>query len=221
MEQKDYPLALPAFGEFQIENALPLYGVAHYLGQDPLRISETAPLLVPEEGRSALIERDAHTTIIDGSYNGWFESITKGIVSLTPFFPSHRVILFLWDMRELWDESESLHRSLADFVSEHVPRDRDLEMIFVWPLMQKWVAPLLDPLYRVSSFLSSREAGKYIRDIVEAKNTPTIIYVKGSQNTIFLEEGIKEFLDKKKHFLLCRQWAHWEKRKNAFFESIK
>lgn len=77
MEQKDYLLSLPAFGEFQIENALPLYGVAHFLGQDPLRISQISPLLVPEEGRSALIQRDAYTTIIDGSYNGGYESITK------------------------------------------------------------------------------------------------------------------------------------------------
>lgn len=221
MEQKDYLLSLPVFGEFQIENALPLYGVAHFLGQDPLHISQISPLLVPEEGRSALIQRDTYTTIIDGSYNGGYESITKWILSLAPFFPSHRVILFLWDMRELWDESESIHRSLADFITEHIPRDRDIEIVFVWPLMKKWVVPLLEPLYRVSSFLSSREAGTYIRNILESENIPTIVYVKGSQNTIFLEEGIKEFLDKKKHSLLCRQWLHWEKRKNAFFESLK
>ena len=31
-------------------------------------------------------------------------------------------------------------------------------------------------------------------EISEGKEKPTIIYVKGSQNTIFLEEGIKKFL---------------------------
>jgi hypothetical protein len=49
-----------------------------------------------------------------------------------------------------------------------------------------------------------------------------MIYVKWSQNTIFLEEGIKEFLasdeDRGK---LCRQSAEWMRKKEHFFSSLK
>jgi UDP-N-acetylmuramyl pentapeptide synthase len=50
--------------------------------------------------------------IIDGSYNGGFEAICRGIDSLVPFAPTHRIILLLGDMRELGEHTEEIHERL-------------------------------------------------------------------------------------------------------------
>ncbi len=49
----------------------------------------------------------------------------------------------------------------------------------------------------------------------------TVIFTKGSQNSIFLEEGIKEFLyDLRDVEKLCRQADYWMETKNHFFDSV-
>ncbi|MBX9809810.1 hypothetical protein K2X92_05460, partial [Candidatus Gracilibacteria bacterium] len=63
----------------------------------------------------------------------------------------------------------------------------------------------------------SRDLGERIAR--ELKIEPhTIVYVKGSQNTIFLEEGIKYMLANKKDISkLPRQSQAWMNKKNDFF----
>lgn len=68
---------------------------------DLLRISSFSHLFAPEPGRSNILSGINHTTLIDGSYNGGFESISRGIDSVIPFLTKHPVICFLGDMREL------------------------------------------------------------------------------------------------------------------------
>jgi hypothetical protein len=47
------------------------------------------------------------------------------------------------------------------------------------------------------------------------------VFVKWSQNTIFLEEWIKEFLfDLRDSSKLCRQSDEWLKIKKQFFETV-
>lgn len=44
----DYPISLPVFGEFQIDNLLPLYAIAHVLGTSLDDISVYARTFAPE-----------------------------------------------------------------------------------------------------------------------------------------------------------------------------
>lgn len=92
--------------------------------------------------------------------------------------------------------------------------------------MQRTVYPLLLKAFgeeRVFSFLSSRVAGKKVRDLImnSPEDLKSIVFVKGSQNSIYLEEGIKEFLyDLRDIDKLCRQSNYWMGKKNNFFETV-
>ena len=65
-----YDIFVPAFGAYQIENVLPVYGVAHILGVDPSCIGNCSHKFLPEAGRSSILAGKRGAVIIDGSYNG-------------------------------------------------------------------------------------------------------------------------------------------------------
>jgi UDP-N-acetylmuramoyl-tripeptide--D-alanyl-D-alanine ligase len=216
-----YDLEIPAFWSYQMENILPLFGIAHKLGFSYEKIREIAPLLRPEEGRSRILRWIETSTIIDGSYNGGYESITAWIISVLPFAASHRIVLVLWDMRELWDHAEILHREIAHYIDLHCD-PKEVSVFLVGPLSRSYIEPLLREKFEVRSSLSSREIGREVENMLRTNPQPTLIYVKGSQNTIFLEEAIKEFLSKDESIdHLCRQSEEWMKKKLAFFQTVE
>lgn len=222
LKESIYSLAVPAFWAYQIENVLPLYGIAHILWINPVNIGNCAPAFLPEPGRSSILAGKWESVIIDGSYNGGYESICRGIDSILPFCSTHRILFLLGDMRELWAYTESLHQSLASYILEKVDQKHDVEFFLVGPSMKKYVFPLLQSKYPVYHSLSSRKLGKDIAQLLEKKKIPTIIYVKWSQNTIFLEEGIKAFLSHASdEDFLCRQTKEWKKKKSEFFKKIE
>lgn len=125
-------------------------------------------------------------------------------------------------MRELGDETAPLHKKLAEYITDNIQRDYVVYFFLVWPNMKEFVLPVLDKKYTVFHSLSSREMGEKVHKLVSKKeNAGAIIYVKGSQNTIFLEEGIKKFLlSSDDESLLCRQSQDWMRKKEHFFQSI-
>ena len=68
---------LPVFGDYQAENILPLFAVASHLHIDGKMIEKNNHLFTPEPGRSNILRGKNNATIIDGSYNGGYESILK------------------------------------------------------------------------------------------------------------------------------------------------
>lgn len=217
-----YHIDLPIFWAFQVENILPLYSIASIFWIDNEKIGLYLKNYTPESWRSGLVPWINKSIIVDGSYNGWYLSMREGIHSILPLLSTHKVILLLWDMRELGAESERIHNLLATDINSMIPTNTSLDLYLVGPLMGKYVAPLLHKSFQVHHTLSSRIAWKMIREELQKKGQDkTIIYVKWSQNTIFLEEGIKEFLDPSYDtHKLCRQSAEWIKKKNAFFDSL-
>lgn len=219
---KDLPIFIPAFGSFHIENILPLYVLASLLDISFLEIEKYAAKYTPESGRSSILEGVQWSVIIDGSYNGWFLSLRAGITSMRSFLPEHRIVLFLGDMRELGSESERMHRDLAEEIITLFPHDAHIFCFLVWPLMQEYVAPTVSKYFPTETSLSSRNLGSAIRTLIDTnKAIPTMIYVKWSQNTIFLEEGIKFFLaNPDDSRLLCRQSGEWMLKKEDFFQKL-
>ncbi len=218
-----YQLNLPVFGVFHIENILPLYIIAEKFGIDGASVGRYLEDFRPQSGRSGMIEGISNATIIDGSYNGGYLSIREGVSALIPPFSAGRIILLLGDMRELWKETESIHKMLAHDMNNIIPPTADVHFFLVWPYMEKYFAPSLDTRFHPFVTLSSEEAWEKVRDfLMENEKMRTTIFVKGSQNTIFLEEAIKKVLlhpsDEK---LLCRQSKDWMKKKRAFFEGVK
>ncbi len=216
----DIPVRVPVVGSHQSYNILPVFALAKFLGRDIHEVTSIFEELVPQKGRGSILQWVNDTTIIDGSYNGSHAAILAGIEYLAEL-PEHLAKgLFLWDMRELGSESKELHENVAERVIALVPAF----VILVGEEMRKYALPiLLESLGegRVYSFANSKIAGQKIREILYEIETPKVIFVKGSQNTIYLEEGIKEFLfDKRDEDNLCRQSPRWIKKKNEYFTLV-
>lgn len=222
-DHHSYQIEIPVFWEFQIENILPLYGICFLLQLPALHIAPYAKTFIPESGRSGILAWKNDSIIIDGSYNGWYLSLHSGIASMRSFLHSHSIVFFLWDMRELGNETETLHVRLTDEVISLFPKESQISFYLVGDSMKRYVAPMLEKVFPTYAFSSSRIAGEHIARVISKKgNPPSMIYVKWSQNTIFLEEWIKKFLASDADIsLLCRQSDEWLKKKNTFFSHIE
>lgn len=226
--ETSYEMHYPLIGEFQVYNILPVFALGVSLGMDIQSIQERLTNIHPQKGRGSVLKGVRESLIIDGSYNGGYNSISGGIGYLNGLEGDYNKILFLGDMRELGADSKELHTEIAEkiiassvqsvvLVGEEMKR-------FVYPLVfEAWKDPETQECDRVFSFLHSRLAGKKVRDIIMAApdDKKTVIFTKGSQNTIYLEEGIKEFLyDLRDVDKLCRQSDSWMDTKNHFFDSV-
>lgn len=222
LKKDTYHIHIPAFWAYQVENVLPLYGIADIFSLDPGHISDCSWEFLPEPGRSSILRGKGESVIIDGSYNWGLESLSRGIDSIIPFSTTHRIICLLWDMRELWSHSKKIHTDLAHYILDHVDARHDIQFFLVWPMMQEYVFPHISRKFPTYHSLSSRVLWKKIQGIVlEKEHKKTIIYVKWSQNTIFLEEWIKQFLaHAKDESLLCRQTKDWIRKKDVFFAEL-
>ena len=72
--------------------------------------------------------------------------------------------------------------------------------------------------WELNLFKKSNEAWISLKKYLESTDDKYVILFKGSQNTIFTEETLKEVLlkpDDKKN--LVRQSSDWMKKKNTFF----
>jgi UDP-N-acetylmuramoyl-tripeptide--D-alanyl-D-alanine ligase len=214
-----YTLSLPSFGTYQAENILPVYLLGSLIEGDMDVISQNSHIFAPEDGRSRILAGKWNTTIIDGSYNGGFEAICSGIDSLLPFLDTHRIMLLLGDMRELGDQSIEIHERLWLYLRETLWGRSNISLYLVGPLMEQYILPLVWESISTQTSLSSRSLGEKIRVALWSSDISTLVYVKWGQNTIFLEEWVKEFLahpeDAK---LLTRQSKEWMKKKEEFFK---
>lgn len=215
-----YEVMIPALGAYQIENILPFFLIADRLGRDKNILASRISRWHLEPGRSQIFAGDSGSIVIDGTYNGGFLSIIEGIKSLRGLAETHQIFLFLGDMRELGEMEEEKHQSLAEEIIT-LFGSTDARAFLVWPKMRDYVVPRLEGAMRVYSTLSSEEAGEHIAASLQEAERPVIVYAKGSQNTIFLEEGLKKILPVLTHQSLCRQSESWLRRKRAFFASLK
>jgi UDP-N-acetylmuramyl pentapeptide synthase len=106
-------------------------------------------------------------------------------------------------MRELGNSSKEEHQKIYDLAT----KSADL-IISVGPETTKYFDD------KSKKFTYWWQAAKFLKDQIKGEET---ILVKGSQNTIFLEELVKSILknpsDSKK---LCRQSPYWLKVKAKF-----
>ncbi len=171
------------------------------------------------KGRSSILPGIKKSVIIDASYNA-SPSAVAAFLDLSHELKKQtdRPTAFLFgDMRELGEEAEETHRDIAGKIP------RAIEYVYlVGQHTQSYVLPVLKrskKIKEVTWFPDAKAAGDYMK-----KNLPkeAILLVKGSQNTIFLEEAIKYVLaDPDYERFLCRQDRYWKERKKLFFGARK
>jgi UDP-N-acetylmuramoyl-tripeptide--D-alanyl-D-alanine ligase len=154
-------------------------------------------------GRATTIAGRNHSLIIDSSYNA---SAMADMIELVSQLPSKgRKFALLGDLRELGELTESTHQNIAQLAAKNFSH-----IYLVGDSMQKFALPILRQKkdLKVQHFANAKVAGETIAKLLKKDD---LILVKGSQNTIFLEEAVKEMMQEpsKARQLLCRQSQWW------------
>jgi UDP-N-acetylmuramoyl-tripeptide--D-alanyl-D-alanine ligase len=154
--------------------------------------------------RSSILEGIKNTTIIDSSYNSSPIACSELLKFLSSF--KGKKIAVLGDMRELGNSTPDEHRKIYD----QALKSADL-IISVGSETTKYFGD------KSKKFNNWWTAAEFLKNQIEGGET---ILVKGSQNTIFLEELVKSILknlsDSSK---LCRQSKFWMKTKSNYRSS--
>lgn len=165
--------------------------------------------------RFSVFEWIGKSILIDSSYNAAPESMKKVLENFftlsQEIYPDYEMILCLWEMRELWDYTKIEHEKLANFVKE-----KTQNIFIVWESMQKY---FLSHVPQAKHFRNSKILWAFLKDKLQREEKKYIILFKGSQNTIFMEESLKQVLvhqdDTRK---ICRQEDFWIEKKESFFD---
>lgn len=72
----------------------------------------------------------------------------------------------------------------------------------------------------VSFFLDARAAGKCARESILGSDKKSLIFAKGSQNTIYLEEALKEIILPEEITKIVRQDVMYMEKKQAFWKTL-
>lgn len=169
-------------------------------------------------GRSSMFEGIKDSVIIDSSYNASpaavtsFLELVRGLEQRT----GRPIVCLFGDMRELGETEAIEHQRIAEKLVTTVDY-----LYCVGTATRTHVIPYVEN-YKHSKvkefrwFKNSQVLGEYVREHLPDHS---LILVKGSQNTIYLEEAVKYLLKKKTdERKLCRQGEYWIGVKKKFFE---
>lgn len=155
------------------------------------------------KSRSTISPGIKNSTIIDSSYNS-SPTACLAMLDFLATFPSPRIAI-LGDMRELGCHSTLAHQQIYQRATKVANT-----IISIGPQTKKHFGP------KAIKFLHWWQAFSYLKSHPKLISKSHLL-IKGSQNTIFLEELVKSLLqnpaDSQK---LCRQSKFWLKTKQKF-----
>lgn len=147
-------------------------------------------------GRSSLFNGINNSTLIDSSYNS-SPLAAAGMLQLLSTYPHPRIAV-LGDMRELGSASFSEHQKILKLAQKSADQ----------------VITIGKNFNSNHNFQFWWQAADYLKKNLPQKST---VLIKGSQNTIFLEELVKELLQHQSDSVkLCRQSPYWLNLKSKF-----
>ena len=163
------------------------------------------------KGRASMFRGINNSVIIDSSYNAPKKAVLAflGMAARLKKQTNRKVVFLFGDMRELGEESEIEHDEVSDVMLGIVD-----ELYCVGELTSLFVIPKVKTKIKSKHFANSYRAGEFLKENLSQNS---IVLVKGSQNTIFLEEAVKLILknssDEKN---LTRQENYWRKIKSSY-----
>ncbi len=188
-----------------------LVGISMGLTVDQIKKGLINNFFLPK-GRSSIFDGINDSVIIDSSYNASRASLLTFIetTNLLSKKENRPFVVILGDMRELGREAEQEHKIVAEAL-----KNKTDYFYCVGELTKKYVLP---EIKHGRWFENSVKLGQYLKTSLPYHS---IVLVKGSQNTIFLEETIKFILKNKENVKkLCRQNDFWLKQKSKFFQGV-
>jgi UDP-N-acetylmuramoyl-tripeptide--D-alanyl-D-alanine ligase len=154
------------------------------------------------------------TAIIDDTYNSSPAAAWAALQTLDSYSDAPQRIAVVGDMRELGDSSQGEHEKLGALCD---PGLLDW-VVLVGPDCERYVAPAARARgCQVHIAKNAIDAGEFVRSVLREG---AVILVKGSQNTIYLEETVKILCELSEHGQLVRQSADWVKIKSDYFQKF-
>ena len=124
-------------------------------------------------------------------------------------------IAVLGDMRELGAVSQAEHEKIGALCDPNLLA----WVVLVGPECENYLAPVARQRgCQVHIAKNAIAAGEFVRSITEEG---AVILVKGSQNTIYLEECVKILCDMTEDVKLVRQSLEWQQTKDKYFSAYK
>ncbi len=209
---------------FSLVSKINVYGMAMAVllglsfGMDTKQIARALRSFRLPPGRMSLFAGKHATSVIDSSYNA-SKVATIDALEVLKEIGTQGTVAVLGDLRELGAFAESEHIDLAKNISK-LKIDR---VVLVGPQMQEYVLPrLLQAGYIEGTNVFSLNPNKAKQILLEPEfiKSGSTILVKGSQNTLFLEEIVESLLASKKDIqYLCRREPIWDKARSLVYES--
>lgn len=197
-------LFLPSVYQISFGAALALAKLFNISYSDAIKNIQINFTLPPS--RSSILKGIKNTTIIDSSYNSSPIACEELLKFLAQFKPK-KTIAVLGDMRELGKSSPIEHRRIYQIALKSADT-----LISIGPQTKKYFG------LKSKKFNYWWQASDYLNNIIKGNE---VILIKGSQNTIYLEELIKPLLvNSSDSKLLCRQSKYWLKLKDKYKNSI-
>lgn len=164
--------------------------------------------------RSSMLEGINGSIIIDSTYNA-SKSATIPLLNLLDTLKkdtNRPTVLVFGDMRELGTVGKQEHEEVARLM----PGVVDI-LYLTGPLTREYVLPIAEKAgMHVKWFKNAVDLGRVLSQEVPKD---ALVLAKGSQNTIFLEEAVKQILkNKSDESNLCRQSPFWIKKKEIYFK---
>lgn len=209
---QEFAATVKVYGEHSVRPVVGAVAVAAKLGLTPQKVANGLTLLRPVPGRMNVLRGLGGTTVIDDSYNSSPAAAAAAIQTLYLLGEeAPQRIAVLGDMRELGASSQMEHEKIGAMCDGNLLA----WVVTVGPDSEKYLAPIARQRgCQVKVCRNAIEAGEFVRGISEKG---AVILVKGSQNTIYLEETVKILIEMGEDDKLVRQSETWRREKDAFF----
>jgi UDP-N-acetylmuramoyl-tripeptide--D-alanyl-D-alanine ligase len=208
------PVSLKVLGEHSIRSVVAGVAVAARLGLTPQEIQNGAAKVQAVPGRMNMLAGIGDVIVIDDSYNSSPAAAEAALRTLYSFDEATQRIAVLGDMRELGETSRQEHEMLASVCDPNLLA----WIVTVGPDMESFFTPVAKQRgCQVKNCRNAIEAAQFVRSVVEPG---AVVLVKGSQNTIYLEEAVKLLIDNSEDVKLVRQSEGWKKTKDKYFSQF-
>lgn len=214
---QNFEVTVRVYGEHSLRPVIGAIAGAAKMGLMPTEIAKGIELIRPVPGRMNLLRGIDGTTIIDDTYNSSPAAASAALQTLYSLGIEdvpQRIAVF-GDMRELGASSQVEHEKLGALCDPNMLA----WVVTVGPESEKHLAPVARQRgCQVHVAPNAVAAGEFVRSVTEEG---AMILVKGSQNTIYLEECVKILCDMSEDAQLVRQSAEWIRIKDDYFSRYK
>lgn len=210
-----FPAVVKVVGEHSLRPIMGAVGAALMLGLAPEDVVRGLSLVKPVPGRMNILHGIGGVAIIDDTYNSSPAAAAAALQTLYSFDDAAERIAVLGDMRELGASSQIEHEKLGSMCDPNLLT----WVVTVGPESEKYLAPVARRRgCQVHVARNAIEAGEFVRSVTQGN---AVVLVKGSQDTIYLEECVKILCNMTEDDELVRQSPEWVAKKDEFFQQFK